>query len=81
MVCDSIANLEGKIMALETQDVLTELDCQSVTRMTNMLDNMCTEFMNYHYEIVDSLESDDAAKEQQGILDNHQNQLTDFIDC
>ena len=48
-------------MALESQDVLTELDHQSVTGMTKMLDNMCTEFMSYLYEIVNGLESDDAA--------------------
>ena len=45
-----------------------------------MLESMCSEFKTYHYEIVDSLESDKDATREQEVLDEHHKKTVEFID-
>ena len=41
-------------------------------RISKMPESMSNEFQIYHYEIVDSTESDEGAAQEQNVLDEHQ---------
>ena len=45
-----------------------------------MLESMCSEFQAYHYDIVDSIESDEEAAREQTVFDEHQSKAMEFID-
>ena len=71
MVHQSVLSFERQIATSEGRDVLTESQRQTVLRISKMLESMCSEFKTYHYEIVDSLESDEEATREQEVLDEH----------
>ena len=71
MVHRSILCMEERIVALEAKNVLTDSHQQSVIRISKMLETMCCEFKAYHYEIVVSLESDEAKGQEEGFYDEH----------
>ena len=45
-----------------------------------MLETMCSEFKDYHYEVVASIESDKAARQEQMFFDKHQRKSVEFVD-
>ena len=45
-----------------------------------MLESMCGEFKAYHYDIVDSLDSDEEAARKQAVFDEHQRKTMKYID-
>ena len=45
-----------------------------------MLESMCSEIKTYHYEIVDSLESDEDTTREQEVFNEHQRKTMGFID-
>ena len=80
MVHRSLLSLEGQIATLEGRDVLTESQRQTVLWISKMLESMCSEFKIYHYEIMESLESNEDATREQEVLDKHQKKTMEFID-
>ena len=80
MIHQSILNMERQIVALEEKEVLIESHRQTALRISKMLESMCTEFQTYHYEIVDSIETDEDAAREQLVFDEHQSKAMEFID-
>ena len=80
MVHRSVLSLEGQIAALEGREVLTESQRQTVLRISKMLESICSEFKTYHYEIMDSLESDEDATRELEVFDEHQKKTMEVID-
>ena len=76
----SILNMEERIAVLEAKELLTEAHRQATIRISKMLEGMCAEFKAYHYDIVSSLESDEAAAKEQVTFDQHQRKTMEFID-
>ena len=60
--------------------MLTESHRQTALRISKMLESMCSEFQAYHYDIVDSIESDEEAAREQVVFDEHQSKAMEFID-
>ena len=63
MVYRSILGMEERIAALLANDVLTDSHRLSVISISKLLETMCSKFKAYPYEIVASIESDEAARQ------------------
>ena len=61
MVHQSVLNMEDEIVTLEGRDILTDSQRQLVLRISKMFESMCSELKAHKYEIVDRLETDEAA--------------------
>ena len=77
---NSILKMGDQIATLEVKEALTELQKQTVLRLSKMLESMCEEFKAYHYEIIDSLETEEGATQEQAMLDEHQQKTMEFVD-
>ena len=71
MAHHSILGIEERIVALEAKYAPTESRRQFFTRISKMLVTMCSEFKAYCYEILASLETDEAARQQEVFFDEH----------
>ena len=80
MVHHSIFCMEERIIKLEVKHVLTESHQQLVIRINKMLETMCSEFKAYHYEIMVSLKTNEAAKQEQVYFVEHQRKTMEFVD-
>ena len=58
-------------MLLEVKGELTESDRQSALRMSNMINDVTSDFKTYHSSIVDQIEEEEEAKAEQDILTQH----------
>ena len=79
MIHQSVLNMKGQIVALEGKDVLIETQRQAVLRISKMLESMCCEFKAYHYDIDDSLDSDEEPAREQTVFDEHQRKTMEYI--
>ena len=80
MVHNLILSMEERIAALEARDILTESQRQSFIRISKMQKTMCCKFKAYDYDIMASLETDEAAREEQVFFDEDRNKKMEFAD-
>ena len=76
----TIQLLERRTAVLELKEPLTEDDRQSAMRMNGLLSNVTTDFKNYHFALIDSLENEEEAKAEQEILQEHELKVMELVD-
>ena len=64
----TIELLEQRTAVLELKEPLTEDDRQSGMRMNGFLSSVTTDFKNYHFTLIDSIENVEEAKAEPEIL-------------
>ena len=76
----TIELLERRTEVLEGKESLTEDDRQSALRINELLSHVTTDFKNYHFTLVDSIEDDEEAQKEQATLHEHELKVMEQVD-
>ena len=76
----TIELLERRTAVLELKESLTEDDRQSAMRMNGLLSSVTTDFKNYHFTLIDSIENEEEAQAEQAILQEHELKVMELVD-
>ena len=76
----TIELLERRTEVLEARERLNNDDRRSALRMSKLLGDVCDDFKNYHFAIVDALENEDDVKAEQEVLDYHELNVMELVD-
>ena len=82
--CREAANGTVKLLvrraeALEVKERLTDDNRRSALRMNKLLGDVCIDFKNYHFTIVEALENEDNIMAEREILDEHELTMMELV--
>ena len=80
MAIGTIELLERRTTVLEGKESLTEDDRHSALRMNELLSSVTTDFKNYHFTLVDSIEDDEEAQREQATLHEHELKVIELVE-
>ena len=81
MICPSVIHFEDYISLLEVKEKLSNNDRLGIQCMSKKLEGLDKEFNEYYFTVIDLLEDDEwKSKEEQAILDDHEDQTSDLKD-